>query len=110
MSQGKLAEALGVTFQQVQKYESGTNRMSASRLQEAAHVLQVPIPFFFEDAPNVSGQANIDGNTPSSAHVFDFLATTEGLNLVKAFRRNREAGFAPPDRGPEERGAGEDDA
>jgi hypothetical protein len=53
--------------------------MSASRLQEAAHVLQVPIPFFFEYAPNVSGQANIDGNTPSSAHVFDFLATTEGL-------------------------------
>jgi transcriptional regulator with XRE-family HTH domain len=48
MSQGELADALGVTFQQVQKYEKGSNRISASRLQEAARILQVPVPFFFE--------------------------------------------------------------
>jgi transcriptional regulator with XRE-family HTH domain len=45
MSQEKLADALGLTFQQVQKYEKGTNRISASRLQQICHILQVPIPF-----------------------------------------------------------------
>src|SRR5215467_12019541 len=51
MSQTKLGDALGLTFQQVQKYEKGTNRMGASRLDHIAHILQVPIPFFFEGAP-----------------------------------------------------------
>ena len=53
MSQGELADALGVTFQQVQKYEKGSNRISASRLKEAARILQVPVPFFFEGAPGI---------------------------------------------------------
>lgn len=87
LSQTTLADALGITFQQVQKYEKGTNRISASRLQHVAHVLQVPIPFFFEDAPHVAGQPKTDDKAPSPAYIFDFLATTEGLNLVKAFRR-----------------------
>ena len=51
MSQSGLGDALGITFQQVQKYEKGTNRISASRLQQVCHILQVPIPFFFEGAP-----------------------------------------------------------
>jgi transcriptional regulator with XRE-family HTH domain len=49
MSQTKLADALGLTFQQVQKYEKGTNRIGASRLQQISHILKVPISFFFED-------------------------------------------------------------
>src|ERR671914_1569018 len=53
MSQEKLGESLGLTFQQVQKYEKGTNRIGASRLQQISKVLGVPIEFFFEGAPNV---------------------------------------------------------
>ena len=55
MSQEKLGNALGLTFQQVQKYEKGTNRIGASRLQQIAHILQVPVSFFFEGAPSVAG-------------------------------------------------------
>src|SRR5215470_14474137 len=54
MSQEKLGESLGLTFQQVQKYEKGTNRIGASRLQQISQILQVPVSFFFEDAPNMS--------------------------------------------------------
>ncbi len=56
MSQEKLGDALGLTFQQVQKYEKGTNRIGASRLQQISHILQVPVAFFFEGAPNLQGQ------------------------------------------------------
>src|SRR5437868_15209189 len=51
MSQEKLGDGLGLTFQQVQKYEKGTNRIGASRLQTIAHILQVPVSFFFDEAP-----------------------------------------------------------
>ncbi len=54
MSQSALADAIGVTFQQVQKYEKGTNRMGSSRLQQVANVLQVPVKFFFEDVPRAA--------------------------------------------------------
>jgi transcriptional regulator with XRE-family HTH domain len=54
MSQEELGAALGLTFQQVQKYENGTNRMGASRLQQMSDILQVPVEFFFEGAPNAS--------------------------------------------------------
>jgi len=84
MSQEKLGDGLGLTFQQVQKYESGTNRMSASRLQHISHILQVPVPFFFEGAP---GQTKGKGNAPSPAYVSEFLATTDGVALIKAFMR-----------------------
>src|SRR6202011_3777756 len=57
MSQEKLGGALGLTFQQVQKYEKGTNRVGASRLQHISSILQVPISFFFEGAPTLPGQA-----------------------------------------------------
>ena len=86
MSQEKLGDALGLTFQQVQKYEKGANRIGASRLQQIAHILQVPVSFFFDGAPNVPGQQP-DGfsEAPSPAYVSDFLATSDGLALTKAF-------------------------
>src|SRR5712692_9973126 len=76
MSQEKLGDALGLTFQQVQKYEKGTNRIGASRLQHISHTLQVPVAFFFEGAPNLPSGAtpSLDG-APSPAFVNEFLAT-----------------------------------
>ena len=89
MSQEKLGNSLGLTFQQVQKYEKGTNRIGASRLQQISHILQVPVAFFFEGAPTVGGAARIEGmgEAPSPAYVADFLATSDGLALTKAFMR-----------------------
>jgi len=85
MSQEKLGDALGVTFQQVQKYEKGTNRISASRLQQISLVLQVPVPFFFEGAPRAQGQHAAQSGIPSPQYVSDYLASSDGLNLTKAF-------------------------
>jgi transcriptional regulator with XRE-family HTH domain len=87
MSQGKLGDALGLTFQQVQKYEKGTNRISASRLQHIAQIVQVTAAFFFEGAPHHPGQPEGVGETPPPAYVSDFLATHDGLALSKAFMR-----------------------
>ncbi len=89
MSQEKLGDALGLTFQQVQKYEKGTNRIGASRLQQISHILQVPVSFFFEGAPSThpSGKSEGMGEAPSPAYVSDFLATSDGLALTKAFMR-----------------------
>jgi len=89
MSQEKLGDALGLTFQQVQKYEKGTNRIGASRLQQISQILQVPVSFFFEGAPHV-GESRPSGGmneAPSPAYVSDFLATSDGLSLTKAFMR-----------------------
>ena len=91
MSQEKLGEKLGLTFQQVQKYEKGTNRIGASRLQQISHILQVPVAFFFEGAPNLSTHGDGMKDAPSPAYVSDFLATSEGLALTKAFMRIKEA-------------------
>jgi transcriptional regulator with XRE-family HTH domain len=90
MSQEKLGDALGLTFQQVQKYEKGTNRIGASRLQHISHILQVPVAFFFEGAPNLHGASEGIKDAPSPAYVSDFLATSEGLALTKAFMRIKE--------------------
>jgi transcriptional regulator with XRE-family HTH domain len=89
MSQEKLGDALGLTFQQVQKYEKGTNRIGASRLQQISHTLQVPVSFFFEGAPHVPGTGRAEGmgEAPSPAYVSEFLATSDGLALTKAFMR-----------------------
>ncbi|HKH35181.1 MAG TPA: helix-turn-helix transcriptional regulator [Beijerinckiaceae bacterium] len=84
MSQEKLGEALGITFQQIQKYEKGTNRIGASRLHHIARVLGVPIEFFYEGAPQV-GAVQGFAESPASGYVADFLTTSEGLELVKAF-------------------------
>jgi ribosome-binding protein aMBF1 (putative translation factor) len=75
MTQEKLGDKLGLTFQQVQKYEKGTNRISASRLQEMSHILQVSVPFFFEGAPQIGGHVEKGAKAPSPAYVSDFLAT-----------------------------------
>jgi transcriptional regulator with XRE-family HTH domain len=92
MSQEKLGDALGLTFQQVQKYEKGTNRISASRLQQSADILQVPVAFFFEGAPNAPGTApEVPGKAPATDYVIDFLATSDGLRLAKAFMQIERA-------------------
>jgi transcriptional regulator with XRE-family HTH domain len=85
LSQEKLANNLGITFQQVQKYEKGTNRISASRLQHASHILDVPVSFFFEQAPDLAGHRSRQTDSRSTAHVDGFLATSDGLALAKAF-------------------------
>ena len=90
MSQEKLGEALGLTFQQVQKYEKGTNRIGASRLQQIAHILQVPVAFFFEDVPRQQDGLHEVIDAPSAGYVSEFLASTDGLSLTRAFMRIQE--------------------
>jgi transcriptional regulator with XRE-family HTH domain len=86
MSQEKLADGLGLTFQQVQKYEKGTNRVGASRLQAISALLQVPISFFFEDAsPPSTRKKAADG--PSDDFVTEFLKSGDSDTLMKAFLR-----------------------
>lgn len=88
MSQEKLGESLGITFQQIQKYEKGTNRIGASRLQHIATVLQVPVSFFFEDAPTTPTDTNTGfSEDRPAAFVTNFLTSTEGLALNRAFVR-----------------------
>ncbi len=91
MSQEKLGEALGLTFQQVQKYEKGTNRVGASRIQQISEILQVPVSFLFEGGPsgNTGAEGFREGTSP--AYVSDFLATSEGLALTRAFTRITDA-------------------
>jgi transcriptional regulator with XRE-family HTH domain len=86
MSQEKLGEALGLTFQQIQKYEKGTNRVGASRIQQISEILQVPVSFLFEGGPT-STPGNGFGEGTSPTYVSDFLATSEGLALTRAFTR-----------------------
>jgi transcriptional regulator with XRE-family HTH domain len=85
MSQEKLGDALGLTFQQVQKYEKGTNRIGASRLQQISLILKVPVSFFFEGAPGPSSDGF--GEAASPSYLTDFLTSTEGFALTKAFMR-----------------------
>src|SRR5215471_14435728 len=83
MSQEKLGAALGLSFQQVQKYERGANRIGASRLQQLSHILQVPLEFFFEGAPNASAPHD----SLSMAQIDDFVSDPDGLRLIEAFMR-----------------------
>src|SRR5579871_5216747 len=89
MSQSRLGELLGVTFQQIQKYEKGSNRISASRLQHTARVLEVSPGYFFEGAPADSAESAF-AEESSQSYVVDFLASTEGLQLNRAFLRVRD--------------------
>ncbi len=91
MSQERLGGALGLTFQQVQKYEKGTNRIGASRLQQIAGVLSVPPAFFFEDMPATDTRGEAGFAEEGAGFVVDFLSTSEGLLLNKAFVRIKEA-------------------
>ncbi|MBB3162468.1 helix-turn-helix transcriptional regulator [Rhizobium leguminosarum] len=85
MSQEKLGESLGITFQQIQKYEKGTNRVGASRLQNISNILNVPVSFFFEDAPGEHSSGGGGMEASSSNYVVDFLSSSEGLQLNRAF-------------------------
>jgi transcriptional regulator with XRE-family HTH domain len=87
MSQGQLAEALGLTFQQVQKYEKGANRIGAGRLQQISQILQVPVAFFFEGAPNALAPHDSSGSALSMAEIDDFVSDLDGLRLMRAFMR-----------------------
>ena len=78
MSQEKLGEKLGLTFQQVQKYEKGTNRIGAGRLQDIADILGVPVSYFF---------GGTDPVVESGQEIFGFLDTAKALRLVRAFSR-----------------------
>src|SRR5882724_7062759 len=89
LSQEKLADAIGLTFQQVQKYEKGANRIGASRLQQIASVMQVPESFFFDGAPAAKGATPgfFNNNAPQPELVTQFLATKVGLDLVQGFMK-----------------------
>jgi transcriptional regulator with XRE-family HTH domain len=87
MSQEKLGEHLGLTFQQVQKYEKGINRIGASRLFDLSQVLGVPVQFFYEELA-VAGAAGAGfGERPAESYAVEFLGSREGLELNKAFAR-----------------------
>ena len=91
LSQSKLGESLGVTFQQVQKYEKGVNRIGASRLQQIAGVLDVMPAYFFEGAPS-NGEGLLGFAEPASNNfLVDFLSTNEGLQLNRAFAAIKDA-------------------
>src|SRR5690606_23472740 len=90
MSQEKLGEGLGITFQQIQKYEKGTNRVGASRLQAISAILGVPVSYFFEDAP--SRPENGPGLAEDATnYVVDFLNSAEGLQLNRSFVKIADA-------------------
>jgi len=86
ISQEQLADALGLTFQQVQKYERGSNRVSASKLYTIARTLGVPIAFFFDGlADPMEDNQGVEVQAKAERMVMDFLATSEGLELAKLF-------------------------
>src|SRR6516225_1911572 len=91
MSQEQLADALGITYQQVQKNETGINRIAAGRLQQISHILQVPVAFFFEGAPNEAAPHGSDGSALSTAQIDDFVSDSDGLRLIGAFMRIHNA-------------------
>jgi transcriptional regulator with XRE-family HTH domain len=87
MSQERLGESMGLTFQQVQKYEKGVNRIGASRLFQISKILDVPVQFFFEEAPQADGHATGPGlaEPDSETFILEFLNSREGLELNRAF-------------------------
>jgi len=92
MSQEKLGEAIGLTFQQVQKYERGANRVGASRLYDLSRVLDVPVSYFFEEmSPGVASaaEARLGGleEAPSPTYEADPMMRRETLELVRAYYR-----------------------
>jgi len=91
MSQEKLGENLGITFQQIQKYEKGTNRVGASRLQAISEVLGVPVSFLFEDAPSHDSGLRGLAEDASANLALDFATSTEGLQLNRAFAKIGDA-------------------
>jgi transcriptional regulator with XRE-family HTH domain len=93
MSQEKLGEKMNLTFQQIQKYEKGTNRIGASRLFQLSKILDVPVGYFFEDAFPSSAPANVHGLHEPEQETFllDFLNSREGLDLNRAFAKIQDS-------------------
>ena len=93
MSQERLGDNMGLTFQQVQKYEKGVNRIGASRLFQISKILDVPVAFFFEEAPYNEESGAVPGmaEPQSEAFILEFLNTREGLELNRGFARIRDA-------------------
>ncbi|MHA6287824.1 helix-turn-helix domain-containing protein [Maricaulis sp. CAU 1757] len=90
MSQEKLGDELGVTFQQVQKYERGANRVGASRLYRMSRVLDVPVQFFFEGLGEKSASTGMAEGDQTPV-VYDFIQSSDGVALAEAFSRIKEA-------------------
>ena len=88
MSQQLLGEHIGLTFQQIQKYEKGTNRIGASRIQQIGKVLKVPASFFFDGAP---GGWEGEASSHTSPALLELLGTREGQILISAFVRITDA-------------------
>ena len=92
MSQEKLGQSVGITFQQVQKYEKGTNRVSASRMHQIGQVLGVPVEYFYEGAPSVEGGPAGFAESPGASYQAEnLLSTSEGIQLMRAFTRIADA-------------------
>src|SRR3954466_8835954 len=87
MSQEKLGEALGLTFQQIQKYEKHTNRVGASRLQQISEILRVPVSFLFDGVRSGGVGSAHSAESASPSYISNILATSEGLALTRAFTR-----------------------
>src|ERR1700749_3490946 len=85
VSQEKLADALGLTFQQVQKYERGANRVSASKLYEIAAALKAPVAYFFDGLADPTSNQSAEHGPSDEQTVHTFLMTAEGLELAKLF-------------------------
>ena len=91
MTQIALGDALGVTFQQVQKYEKGANRVGASRLQHIANILQVTPTFFFEGAPAIPGQKSAARESSSPDYIREFISSADGVALMKSFTKIKDS-------------------
>jgi transcriptional regulator with XRE-family HTH domain len=94
MSQEKLGELLGLTFQQVQKYEKGANRIGASRLFDISSILGVPVSYFFDDLPSTDAAMVRKTNGTAAAtdvdagpYMMEFVSSAEGFQLVRAFTK-----------------------
>jgi transcriptional regulator with XRE-family HTH domain len=90
MTQQGIADRLGISFQQVQKYEKGFNRIGASRLQHLSQIFDVPVDFFFDGAPRLTGSVRKNKQAPSMGYVDDLLAGAEGKALAKAFSQIKD--------------------
>ena len=93
MTQKKLGDALGLTFQQVQKYEKGANRIGAGRLQQLSAILQVPVAFFFDGMRPATAvfTTGFPSDALPTSELDRFLTSSEGLALIKAFMRIKDA-------------------
>jgi transcriptional regulator with XRE-family HTH domain len=90
MSQERLGDLLGLTFQQVQKYEKGVNRIGAGRLYEVSRILGVPIDFFYEGVVAMAGEQRGFSENESSPPVMEFVSSGEGLHLSLAFMKIKD--------------------